>query len=164
MGLDILKQTNITELPVSGDISGEDYIIVQGEEITTRVQFKDVYITKENTTFGQEINDLYEKIDKLTEIVDGIPASQDVYTKSETDVKLSSKLNTADSLTSAQLEDKYHPKTIIDAKVQSRAAKTEVYTKAEVDAKISGVSTTIDSLADRVDELYARIEKLERGG
>ena len=67
-----LKNTNISELPDTGDIRGDDYIIVHNSEITTKIKFKDVFITKENTTFGQEINDLYEKLEGLKETVNNM--------------------------------------------------------------------------------------------
>ncbi|MBP98357.1 hypothetical protein CMK18_20595 [Candidatus Poribacteria bacterium] len=161
MGLDTLKQINIADLPVTGDISGDDYLIIQGSEITARVQFKDIYITKENTTFGQEINDLYEKIDKLTTIVDAIPNVEDMYTKDQVDTKLTAKSNISEILTKPQIEESYHSKTIVDAKVQSRAAKIDVYVKSEVDQKIAGVISTINSLESEIQSIEKRLQALE---
>ena len=161
MGQSILKQTNISELPISGDISGEDYIIVQGSEVTTRVQFKNVYISKENTTFGQEINDLYEKLEGLTSIVNEMPRNTTTYTKSEIDTKLSAKLNTSSSLTAPEIENKYYSKEVIDGKFLSRPLKTDTYSKADIDSKIKGLRDSIESLQNTVQGLYSRIEYLE---
>ena len=161
MGRGTLKQTNISELPISGDISGEDYIIVQGKEVTTRVQFKDVYISKENTTFGQEINDLYEKLDGLTNIVNQMPTTAATYSKNEIDTKLNAKLNTSASLTAPEIEGKYYSKEIIDGKLLVRPLRTDVYNKSDIDNIVKGLNDTINSLQDTVQGLYSRIEYLE---
>lgn len=161
MGQSTLKQTNISELPISGDISGEDYIIVQGSEVTTRVQFKNVYISKENTTFGQEINDLYEKLEGLTDIVNQMPNTTSTYTKSELDTKLSAKLNTSSAFTAPEIESKYYSKEVIDGKFLSRPLKTDTYSKADVDSKIKGLRDSIESLQATIEGLFPRIEYLE---
>lgn len=161
MGLDTLKQTNISELPISGDISGEDYIIVQGKEVTTRVQFKDVYISKENTTFGQEINDLYEKMEGLTTAIQDVPTTTSTYTKSEIDSKLDTKQNLSGSLNSTEIETSYYKKNIIDGKFLSRPLKSEVYTKETVDSIISGISELVTGLQLELNALQSRIEYLE---
>lgn len=161
MGQDHLKQTNVSELPETGDILADDYLIVQGKEVTARIKFKDIYITKENTTFGQEINDLYEKVEALSDLVGDSSSSAEVYTKSEIDEKLTAKANTASSLTASEIQDQYHDKKIVDAKIQSRAAKIDVYTKSEAEALVSGLKDQVSSFQKELQDMMTRVEYLE---
>jgi hypothetical protein len=162
MSAQVLKNTNIGDLPESGDIHADDYLIIHNDELTTRVKFKDLYITKENTTFGQEINDLYEKIEALSGSLDSVAISNDTYSKTEMDDKLASKSNTGSSMTSAEIDNKYYTRSIVDAKLNSRAGKIDVYIKSEVDSLISGAHSEINRLSGLIDQIYTRIEKLEK--
>ena len=65
MGNSTIKKVNINDLPETTDVSSGDYIIVQGIDQTARIKFADIIFGKENTTFGQEINELYSRIDSL---------------------------------------------------------------------------------------------------
>lgn len=72
MGSTILKTVNIIDLPVDSDISSEDYIIIQNDTRTFRVQIKDMILTKDNVTFGQEINDIYERVSQLQTVISNL--------------------------------------------------------------------------------------------
>lgn len=143
MGSQPLKYTNIDDLPVSGDISSEDYLIVQGSEVTARVKFSDFVFGKENTTFGQEINDLYEKLEAVTSQIDDLPKPADTYNKSEVDQKIDTKSDTSAVYT----------KNIIDGKFLA------VYKKNEIDSKISAIESKLEELS-KINDLNARIDNV----
>lgn len=143
MGTQPLKYTNIDDLPVSGDINSDDYLIVQGSEVTTRVQFSDFVFGKENTTFGQEINDLYEKLEAVTSQIDDLPKTTDTYNKSEVDQKLDTK---ADSNT-------VYTKNIIDGKF------LVTYKKSEIDSKISAIENKLEELS-KIDDLNNKLDNI----
>jgi len=69
MGTTISKTVNIIDLPVDTDISTEDYIIIQNDTRTFKVQIKDMILTKDNVTFGQEINDIYDRVGQLQVVI-----------------------------------------------------------------------------------------------
>jgi len=69
MASSISKTVNINDLPVETDISSNDYIIVQNELKTYRVKFMDIIINKDNTTFGQEINELYVRMNEMNTMI-----------------------------------------------------------------------------------------------
>lgn len=72
MGSTISKTVNIIDLPIDADISSEDYIIIQNETRTFRVQIKDMILTKDNVTFGQEINDIYDRVGQLQVVISAL--------------------------------------------------------------------------------------------
>lgn len=69
MATTISKTVNIIDLPIDSDVSSEDYIIIQNDTRTFRVQFKDLVLTKDNVTFGQEINDIYDRVGQLQVVI-----------------------------------------------------------------------------------------------
>ena len=69
MGSTISKTVNIIDLPVDTDISSEDYVIIQNDTRTFRVQIQDMILTKDNVTFGQEINDIYDRVGQLQTVI-----------------------------------------------------------------------------------------------
>ena len=69
MGTTISKTVNILNLPVDADVSSDDYIIIQNDTRTFRVQIKDLILTKDNVTFGQEINDIYDRVGQLQVVI-----------------------------------------------------------------------------------------------
>jgi uncharacterized coiled-coil protein SlyX len=50
-------------------MSVDDYIIIQNETRTSRIQIKDLILSKDNVTFGQEINDIYKRVSELTTVI-----------------------------------------------------------------------------------------------
>lgn len=153
-----LKNTNISELPDTGDIRGDDYIIVHNSEITTKIKFKDVFITKENTTFGQEINDLYEKLEGLKETVNNMPTNDTTYPRQEMDAKLESKAEISNVISPVELSRDYMTSDIINSKIQSRAMKVDVYTKTEVDEKLAAVRSAVHSVEQSIERLEDKID------
>lgn len=69
MATNISKTVNVNDLPVEQDVNSEDHIIVQNDIKTYRIKFKDLIFNKENTTFGQEINELYSRVNDLNTMV-----------------------------------------------------------------------------------------------
>tara|TARA_B100000676_G_C17807565_1_gene695640 strand:- start:129 stop:767 length:639 start_codon:yes stop_codon:yes gene_type:complete len=65
MASNTIKKVNIDDLPINSDVSTTDYFLVQGPDHTFRIKFGDIIIGKENTTFGQEINELYSRVGAL---------------------------------------------------------------------------------------------------
>ena len=153
-----LKNTNVNELPTTGDIARDDYLIVHNSEITSRIKFKDVFISKENTTFGQEINDLYEKLEGLQKIVNNMPTNDTTYKKEELDSKLETKADAGNVVSPGTLAKDYMTTDLINTKIQSRAMKVDVYTKAEVDAKIDAVRSSVQSLEQTIDALDKKLD------
>ena len=84
MGTTISKTVNIIDLPVDTDISSEDYVIIQNDTRTFRVQVKDMILTKDNVTFGQEINDIYDRVGQLQVVISDLQ-SQITSLKSDLD-------------------------------------------------------------------------------
>lgn len=79
MGSTTISNTvNIIDLPVDVNLTETDYIIVQNDTRTFRLQIQDFIITKNNTTFGQEINDLYARVAELTTIIADLQTQIDV--------------------------------------------------------------------------------------
>jgi hypothetical protein len=79
MGSTTISNTvNIIDLPVDVNLVETDYIIVQNDTRTFRLQIQDFIITKDNTTFGQEINDLYDRVAELTTIISDLQTQVDV--------------------------------------------------------------------------------------
>ena len=79
MGSTTISNTvNIIDLPVDVNLTETDYIIVQNDTRTFRLQIQDFIITKNNTTFGQEINDLYVRVAELTTIIADLQTQIDV--------------------------------------------------------------------------------------
>lgn len=79
MGSTTISNTvNIIDLPVDVNLADTDYIIVQNDTRTFRLQIQDLIITKDNTTFGQEINDLYARVAELTTIISDLQTQIDV--------------------------------------------------------------------------------------
>ena len=158
MATQTLKNTNVNELPTTGDIARDDYLIVHNSEITSRIKFKDVFISKENTTFGQEINDLYEKLEGLQKIVNNMPTNDTTYKKEELDSKLETKADAGNVVSPGTLAKDYMTTDLINTKIQSRAMKVDVYTKAEVDAKIDAVRSSVQSLEQTIDALDKKLD------
>ncbi|MDB4464563.1 hypothetical protein N9033_00665 [bacterium] len=158
MGNQTLKNTSISELPDTGDIRGDDYIIVHNSEITAKIKFKDVFITKENTTFGQEINDLYEKLEGLKETVNNMPTNSTTYPRQELDAKLESKAEISNVISPSEISRDYMTNDLINSKIQSRAMKSDVYTKTEVDEKVAAVRSAVQSVEQSIERLENKID------
>lgn len=105
----ISKTVNINDLPVESDINSEDHIILQNEIKTYRVKFKDVIINKDNTTFGQEINDLYSRVNELNTLVLQLQQSLAAETTraNNSEEQIKSLINTTRAELQSEI-DKYH--------------------------------------------------------
>lgn len=105
----ISKTVNINDLPIEIDINPEDHIILQNEIKTYRVKFKDLIINKDNTTFGQEINDLYSRVNELNTLV--LQLQQSLAAETTRANNAESQLTSLINATKAELHreiDRYH--------------------------------------------------------
>lgn len=143
MGTTISKTVNIIDLPVDTDISTEDYIIIQNDTRTFKVQIKDMILTKDNVTFGQEINDIYDRVGQLQQV---ISAQQTQI--ADLDAKLAAeKLQSANSLATANstIESLRSEVTALDGKFTAL--------KAAVDSNTNNADNALERLEDRAAEI-----------
>lgn len=136
----ISKTVNINDLPIEIDISADDYIILQNEIKTYRVQFKDIIINKTNTTFGQEINELYSRVNELNTLVTQLQQqlSQETTRANAAEKNLESLTNSI--------------KSELQTKINSDIASE----RSRVDKSVANVTSTVNQL--RVD-LNAEISR-----
>lgn len=143
MGTTISKTVNIIDLPVDTDISSEDYVIIQNDTRTFRVQVKDMILTKDNVTFGQEINDIYERVGQLQVV---ISAQQTQITDLQAELA-KEKLQSANSLTTVNstIELIQSKLTTLDSAITTQ--------KALIDAETVKNNTTASNLQAAVDDI-----------
>ena len=148
MGSTISKTVNIIDLPVDTDISSEDYIIIQNDTRTFRVQIQDMILTKDNVTFGQEINDIYTRVGQLQTV---IAALQTQIT--DLDAKLAAeKLESANRLSTANstIESLQSEITTLNGKF------------AELKSTVTANTTKADLALQRIDDRGADINKIRQ--
>lgn len=143
MGTTISKTVNIIDLPVDTDISSEDYVMIQNDTRTFRVQVKDIILTKDNVTFGQEINDIYERVGQLQVV---ISAQQTQIADLQAELA-KEKLQSANSLTTANatIELIQSKLTTLDSTITAQ--------KALIDAETVKNNTTASNLQAAVDDI-----------
>lgn len=146
----ISKTVNINDLPVEIDINPSDHIIVQNELKTYRVQFKDVIFNKENTTFGQEINELYVRVNELNTLV--VQLQQSIATETARANAAEAALRSLVSTTKTELQNKQA--TEINAE-KSRAISRE----SMIEAQLKHVRTEVQNETNRAKSQEASLRR-----
>lgn len=153
MATNISKTVNVNDLPVEQDVNSEDHIIVQNDIKTYRIKFKDLIFNKENTTFGQEINELYSRVNDLNTIV------LDLQTKLEQETARAIAAETA--LRNLSTSNRTNTELTLNTNINnesSRAQTTESELQSQINqvkqdlvSEISRAQTQEDSLRSEVD-------------
>lgn len=107
-----------------------DDSVMRDQQLSQEIKDLDFAISEEIEALKQKDQDILEEV--------GLKANkEDVYTKTETDNKLSQKANSAD----------VYNKETIDSKLSSKAEVSNTYTKADVDSKLAQKANKSTSLA-----------------
>jgi phage minor structural protein len=130
---------------VVSDIDSHETRITQTEtDIASKVS---------SSTYNQKVTELEGTLSDKADSVD-------VYTKTETDTKLSGKANNSTvSAIETRLSDAETSITQTDTEIGLKANKTDVYTKTEVNSSLSGKAdnSTVSAIETRVDDAESEL-------
>jgi hypothetical protein len=166
MATNTIKKVNIDDLPVNTDVSNTDYFLVQGPDQTFRVKFGNIIIGKENTTFGQEINELYSRVGTLEKSLEA--TDKKVLDTTTIDTKINettSQIGALDSKLTAKIDNvstNVLKVTQLDKKVTNLSAQVASYTsKTASKTDLSQLQSNVTHLEGILAVLEERVRDIE---
>jgi phage minor structural protein len=130
--------------------------------VITDLDSHETRITQTETEIASKVSSssYNQKVTELEGTLSDKADAVDVYTKTETDTKLSGKASTGTvSAIETRLSDAETSITQTDTAIGLKANKTDVYTKTEVNTSLSGKAdnSTVNAIETRVDEAEAEL-------